>query len=298
MKRFIPHPALLSLLAAGMFLCSVGSAQSNRSVMLPPLLPLKSPVDSFRALLVMPAAERGQFIATRDTNAQQRLVQKIREYESLSAEERELRLKATELRWYLQSLMRAPATNRSAQLALIPENMREMVADRLLQWDRIPAPVQRMFLTNQQAVGYLARVDTPTNSLPVPPLPSRQKIMDRVNQLFDLKPHEKEDVLATLSDAERQQMEKTLDAFKNLTLAQRQQCLFSFKQFTEMSTVERQEFLNNAKRWSLMTPAQRQAWREVVSAAPYVPPVPFIKVSPPPLPSNRRPGAAVATNGG
>jgi hypothetical protein len=205
-----------------------------------------------------------------------------------------LRLKATELRWYLQSLMRSPATNRPAQLALIPENMREMVADRLQQWDRIPAPVQRMFLTNKQAVSYLARVDAPPNSPPLPPPPDRQKIIDRVNQLFDLTPNEKEDVLATLSDAERQQMEKTLDTFKNLTLAQRQQCLLSFKQFTEMSGAERQEFLNNAKRWSQMTPAQRQAWREVVSAAPNVPPVPF-KVTNPPLPLNRK---SVTTNGG
>ena len=296
MKRFIPNPVRLILSIAGILLCIAGSAQTNRP--LPPPSPTwKSPVDSFRTLLVMPAAEREQFLATRDTNAQQQLVQKIREYESLSAEERELRLKATELRWYLQSLMRAPATNRPAQLALIPENMREMVADRLQQWDRIPAPGRRLFLTNQQAIGYLARVDVPTNSPPVPPTPNRQKIMDRVNQLFDLTPNEKEDVLATLSDVERQQMEKTLEAFKNLTLAQRQQCLLSFKQFTEMSQAERKEFLNNAKRWSQMTPAERQAWREVVSAAPNVPPARFIKVSPPPMP-NRKAGASVATNGG
>jgi hypothetical protein len=156
-----------------------------------------------------------------------------------------------------------------------------------------------MFLTNQQAVGYLARVDAPTN---LPPLPSpvhlRQKLFDRVNQLFDLTPKEKDDVLATLSDAEREQMEKTLDAFKNLTLAQRRQCLLSFKQFTEMSAAERQEFLNNARRWSQMTPAQRQAWREVVSAAPNLPPAPFTQVTPPPMPLNRKPGAAVTTNGG
>jgi hypothetical protein len=295
MKRSLLHPAQLIFAAAGIFLCTIGSAQTN-PVITPPAPTWRSPVDSFRALLDMPAGERRRFIATRNTNAQERLEQKIREYESLSPEERRLRLKATELRWYLQPLMHAPATNRPAQLALIPENMREMVADRLQQWDRIPAPVQRMFLTNQQAVGYLTRVAAPTNSPPLPPLPSREKIIDRVNQLFDLTSDEKESVFATLSDAERQQMEKTLDAFTKLTEAQRRQCLLSFKQFAEMSAPERQEFLNNAKRWSQMTPAQRQAWREVVSIAPIMPPA-LRKVLPPPA-SNRKPGPSVATNGG
>ncbi|HEX5220324.1 MAG TPA: DUF3106 domain-containing protein [Verrucomicrobiae bacterium] len=298
MKRFSFKPAQMVLAVAGILLCTVGSAQSNRNATPPPPLPAKSPVDSFRALLVMPTAERRQFIATRDTNVQQRLVQKIREYQSLPPEERDLRLKATELRWFLQPLMHAPATNRPAQLALIPESMRTMVADRLQQWDRIPAPVQQMFLTNQQAVNYLARVDATTNSAPWPPLPSQEKIIDRVNQLFDLTPNEKEDVMATLSDAERQQMEKTLEAFKKLTPAQRRQCLLSFKQFTEMSPAERQEFLNNAKRWSQMPPAQRQAWREVVSTAPNVPPAPLITVPSPPLPLNSKPRPSVATNGG
>jgi len=297
MKRFKLNPALLVLLTVGIFVCTVGSAQTNR-VTTPPSPTLKSPVDSFRALLLMPTAERRQFIATRNTNAQERLVQKIREYQSLSREERDLRLTATELRWYLQPLMRSPSTNRAAQLALIPESMRDMVANRLQQWDRIPAATQQMFLTNDQAVGYLARVDALTN---VPPLPidqRRQKMIDRVNQLFDLTPNEKENVLSTLSDAERQQMEKTLEAFQQLTPAQRRQCLLSFKQFTEMSVAERQEFLNNAKRWSQMTPAQRQSWREVVSAAPKMPPAPLIKAPTPPVPLNRKPGASVATNGG
>ena len=77
---------------------------------------LKSPVDSFRALLVMPTAERHQFVATRNTNTQERLVEKIREYQALTPEERELRLTATELRWYLLPLMSArPPTGRATR---------------------------------------------------------------------------------------------------------------------------------------------------------------------------------------
>lgn len=296
MKLPFLTPVRLILATTGLvFLCTVVSAQSNRTVV-PPNPTLKSPVDSFRALLRMPAAERQAFLSSRNTNVQERLAQKIREYQTLSPEQLDLRLKATELRWYLQSLMRSPGTNRPAQLALVPETMREMVADRLEQWDRIPPTVQQMFLTNEQAVGYLARVDAanaPTNFPSLPARQIRQKMIDRVNRLFDLKPDEKERVLATLSDAERQQMEKTLEAFEKLSPGQRLQCLRSFKQLAEMSAAARQEFLKNAERWSQMTPAERQSWREIVRAAPYMPPVPLVKVPVPP-----KPGAPVATNGG
>lgn len=276
------------------------AAQTNRVVITPPPPVLKSPMESFRKLLAMPTAERRQFLASRSTNVQGRLIQKLREYQSLTQEERDLRLTATELRWYLQPLMRTPATNRPAQLALIPENLRDLVASRVAQWDRIPAPVQQLFLTNEQAAGYLARVDVPTN---FPPLPStistRQLMNERVNQLFELTPGEKEKVLTTLSDVERKQMEKTWANFHNLTRDQRRQCLLSFKQFTELSATERQEFLRNAERWSQMTSAQRQAWRELVSAAPNLPPVPFSKVATPALPTTpRKPMDSVTTNGG
>jgi len=159
--------------------------------------------------------------------------------------------------------------------------------------------VQQMFLTNEQAVGYLARVDAPANYLARPTVQIRLKMTARINRLFDLTSEEKDKLLATLSDSERQQMEKTWEAFKKLSPLQRRQCLLSFTQFNEMSPVEQQEFLKNAARWSQMTPAERQSWRELVSAAPNMSAVPFFKVTSPPSPVNSiKPGASATTNGG
>jgi len=291
MNRFIPSLVFFSFWAAS------AVAQANRVALTPPVPVLKSPVESFRALLVMPSAERRQFVATRNTNAQAQLLQKIREYQTCTPEERDLRLEATELRWYLQPLMRSPATNRAAQLALIPENVRGMVAVRLEQWDRIPAPVQQLFLTNEQCAGYFARVAVPAND----PAPTNAQIHERpagrISQLFDLTPGEKEKVLATLSESERQQMERTLAAFRNLSTDQRRQCLRSFKQLTDMTPAARQEFLTNAKRWSQMKPAERQSWRELVSLAPSLAPLPKVSVATPPNPSILRQPGPAATNG-
>ena len=86
----------------------------------------RSPISFFRELLAMNAAERDQALTNRSPEQQAQILAKVREYESLKPDERELRLRVTELRWYLRPLMTAPATNRADQLAMIPEPNREL----------------------------------------------------------------------------------------------------------------------------------------------------------------------------
>lgn len=265
----------------------------------PPVPTMKSPVDSFRTLLVMPATDRKEHLATRSAEVQQKLVEKIREYQALTPDERELRLKATELRWYLKPLMAVPATNRAAQVKLIPENLREMVAARIEHWDKLPSAIQQLILTNQHGASYITLGPPMPPGIPSPAGKIRVSLQQRFNHLFELTPSEKEKVLATLSDAERRQMEKTLESFGKLTVSQRRLCITSFTKFAGMSPAERQEFLKNAQRWSEMSPAERQSWRELVSAAPQMPPLPQITIKRPPLPVNpHKLPAAVTTNGG
>src|SRR5215831_2341845 len=97
----------------------------------------KCPVDTFRELLAMSASERNQFLTNRSLVSQRMIQAKIKEYLELKPEMRELRLRATELRWYLVPLMNAAATNRTAQLAAIPEQVRPLVEDRLRLWDTL-----------------------------------------------------------------------------------------------------------------------------------------------------------------
>ncbi len=279
-------------------------ASTNAQFIPPPVPPvptMKSPVDSFRTLLVMPATDRKEHLATRSVDVQKKLVDKIREYQALTPDERELRLKATELRWYLKPLMSAPATNRAAQVKLIPENLREMVTSRIEQWDKLPSAIQQLILTNQHGASYITLGPPMPPGIPSPAGKIRTSVQHRFNQFFELTPNEKKKVLATLSDTERRQMEKTLESFDKLSPLQRRQCVASFTKFASMNPTERQEFLKNAQRWSEMSPAERQSWRELVSVAPKMPAFPQITIKrpPPPLPLNpHKFPAAVTTNGG
>ena len=288
------------------------SAPTNLS--LPPMPRSMSPVDLFRRLLVLTPAERENSLTNRPPEIRDRILAKVLEYEALDPNERELRLRATELRWYLLPLLHESPTNRAAQLAQVPDDLRDLVKTRLDIWTILPPPLQQEFLDNERALRYFTHVDSPNNP-PMPPMPpghgrhhgaqdhdlarwnalpedQRQKITAQFNQFFELTPEEKQETLNTLSDAEREQMEKTLQAFDNLSAEQRAECVRAFAKFASMNAVEKQEFLKNAERWSQMSPEERQAWRDLVVNVPQWPPLPPGLM--PPMPPDVQ--SAMATN--
>jgi predicted Fe-S protein YdhL (DUF1289 family) len=254
--------------------------------------------------------ERNRFLTNRSPEDRKLIFAKLREYESLKPDQRELRLRVTELRWYLLLMMRAPAANRTARLALIPVEQRELLEARLEEWDKLPPNVQQELLDNEAAISYFTELEA-TGRRPAagktPPgieqwqalnEDQREKIMARFNQFFDLRPKEKEKALNTLSESERRQIEKTLRKFGELPPAKRIVCIHSFEKFTELSLEDRQQFLKNAERWKLMTPEERQAWRDLVSRISVSPTdsIHIIKLPRPPKLPPRAPAVASTNN--
>lgn len=234
----------------------------------------KSPVEKLRELLAMPSAERLNFVKVYPPEIRPRILAKINEYESLAPEPRELRLKVTELRWYLLPLLDTPATNRAAKLALIPPPMREFVEPRFWRLAVLPPPLRQAVLTNEQAAGYLFNPENTADQSSDLTEDQRRKLRESFNKLLEFTPAEKAKALRALSDADRRQMEKTLQVFEKLPPSRRTRCVGSFAKFAALSSPEQQEFLKNAERWSKMSPTERQTWNELVSRAASLPPLP------------------------
>ncbi len=259
----------------------------------PPVPPLKSPVDLFRELLTLPRVEREHYLAGRAPAIRARLSAKIQEYEALKPEDRELRLRMTQLRWLLLPLLQTPGTNREAQLAAIPAADRGLVADRLRQWDILPPDLKTEVLEYESPMRYFvpgeasvstnrslesdppqarAELDKKLDYLGQLPPDQRRQMYARFQQFFELTDREKQKTLGVLSEAERQQMAGAVQTFARLPKAQRDLCLESFGKFAGMTDEERRQFFRNAERWREMSPAERQTWRNLVAHLPPLPP--------------------------
>lgn len=289
------------------------AAQKVPAAILPP--PAKCPVDFFRELLAKDPAERKLFLTNRSAASQKLITAKLREYEALGPEQRELRLRATELRWYLLPLMNLPPGERSRQLTNIPVEIRPLVTDRLQVWDGLPADAQKRLL--EPAVDFLSkpRVEPVSQRVAQPSAhqaqleagirdwqnkseAERQDIVNHFNDWFDLNPQEQAKTLKGVSEPERVQIEKTFRKFRGLSAPQRAVCLRSFEKFAGMSPAERQQFLENVERWKQMTPIERETWKDLVYTLGNQPPLPPGLGSPPMPPRSPRlpPLPGMATN--
>jgi hypothetical protein len=303
----------LAILAAAQLVVSTLSAQNSAGTsvpanIMPPSPQALSPVNFFRKLLAMTPQERASYLTNRPPEVRDRIRAKVGEYLALDPNERELRLRATELRWYLMPLLRASPTDRAAQLVQVPDDLRGLVQSRLAGWSILPPSLQMEFLDNEGTLHYFSHVDS-TNSTPVTPSDAnqarwnalsdndRRRITNEFNQFFELTRAEKQKTLNTLSDAERIQMEKTLQSFDKLPPAQRAQCVRAFAKFGSLSPQDRTEFLKSADQWSQLPPNERQAWRDLVAQVPLWPPLPHALIMPPMPPKILpHPRPAVATN--
>lgn len=277
-----------------LFLAGVAFGADTNS---PPPPKPASPVAYFRKLLVMTDSERLAELANRPEAQRAGLEAKIEQYASMPANERELRLRATELRFFLLPLMRLPRDQREARLKSVPEDIRELVEDRLAQWDLIPPGFKEELLQNQAALQLFSRMNpqSPPNAdelmaqLPASRTAEMDADMDRwqalspkvqsqllkgFNHFFQLTTDEQERTLRTLSPEERTAMQKTLRQYDALPTAQRIACIRAFQKFVLLPPGERAQFLKNADRWQAMSPEDREQWRTVVDQLAQMPPLP------------------------
>jgi len=290
---------------------------ANPKARVPPQLPPvpPSPIDYFRKLIDATPVEREKLLEGRSAEHRRVLTNNLQSYLSLSASNREMRLRAMELRYHLTPLLQMSATNRAQRLALVPEAYRQEVSGRLALWDRLAPEVQKQIVENGRAIrkdppvlppmpplppvrtaiprGYnsnvLAASDTALNRWQTYPEAKRREIFTLFTNLFDQAEPQKQKALAPLSAAERDLMEKALATYRGLTPIQRSSCVNAFKKFADLPLAERRQFLRNAEAWQAMKPEDRERWRHIVSNLPPMPPLPpgFGMPPIPPLPPPR-----------
>ncbi len=257
----------------------------------------KAPTAIFRELLAASPAERERQLASRSPAARALIETKLREFEVLPPEPRELRLRVAELQFFLLPLLRVSPTSRPALLAEAPAEVQPLLEERLRAWEGLSREQQQELLDSQRSLAWFVRLQSTsarsfTNLLAQVPAADRAELEsqlgrwrsltteDRVRKtadfqrFFELSPEEQNKVLREISPEERRQMEATLVRFSQMPPEQRARAVRGFRQLFALTAPDRAEFFQNSAEWQAMTPAERTAWRKIVARVTAPPPMP------------------------
>ena len=275
-----------------------------------PVMP-PSPIAEFRGWLTNSPEVRKVALAKRSAANRQMIERKIQVYINLDPAERERRLTATELQWYVSQLVKiTDKARRDAALMQVPVLWQPMVMERMATWDRMSTDLQQAALAHQLVMEY---VSTPadkqdailkslsgTNSAAlrqrvaqwqILPAVERARLDERLGEFFRLPADKQQQTLNSFSEDERTNMEKTLESFRTLSREQREVCIRSFAQlaqrFASMNDAEKFAFIKNADRWQEMSQKDRDMWRKIVAIVPPMPPIPVPRPPIPPVPDAR-----------
>lgn len=260
-----------------------------------PTRPAGSPIDTFRKLLAMSREEQEQFLTNYPADKRKQILKKVDEYQTLPPEIRELKLRVTELRWYLLPLLQAPRQRRPELLKSVPPPYQELIASRLQEWDVWPPALQDEVLKYETTMHYVvggspeAAAQMSIEEVPEADRPAterklaewramspeqRRQLYGAFHHYFELSEPEQQRILATLSEPEREETEKVVNSIEKWPKDRQDAYMAAFRKYAEMSPVERYNFLKNAERWQKMSLAERQAWRDLIRRLPESPPLP------------------------
>lgn len=249
----------------------------------------RNPVAVFRNLLLMQTDARTRELAAKPARLREVLTTRLREYDTLTPAEREARLRATELRFYLNPLLTTIPATRAPQLATVPDSLRPLVEERLAAWDKLPVAIQHEVLANERLLQAMTRPSVPNAFPPLPPgfepkvpdnvaqwqgLDARQReqLLDNFTHYFRLSERAKSRVVAALPEPKRAEATRTLGQFEQLPADERAACLAALKKLGQMTQEQQAQFYENAEQWKKMPESERTAWRKVVIEFPPLPP--------------------------
>lgn len=266
----------------------------------PPLPPLaRHPVELFRELLTATPERRDALLKGKSPEARDIIHKRLAEFEALPPQQRsdaEAQLRLAQFRFYLSPLLRMPAADRAARLALAPAEDRALLEERLRAWDLLDAARRRQLLDSEDQFHHFVRqpgadparlsqvlasagpaarpaVEAQFERWRSLPESERRQRAEAFQDFFSLTPNRQNRALDSLSEKERSVMEKTLERYARLPASERERCIAGFERFSSLTPAERDAFLRNAALWQAMTPDERAQWRRLV-----------LNLNPPPLP--------------
>lgn len=232
-----------------------------------------SPISKFRTILNWSPEERSQFVKKQPANVQRILERKIMEYEALSESQREFRLIATELHFYLDPLLVGNRNIDPSAVQEVPPHLRKYIDQSVGFWNRIKPAHRDLLLAKKEAVSYLISISSRLYDLEkLMPKPAPE--WDNLYNFLQL-PHNKQlSFMKAYQIKPSIEMEKLLVAFQGLEDEEKRNCAHAFVCYLSFPNNLKTQFVDGLAEWSQKKPSERSIWREIASKYPRIRPVP------------------------
>ena len=182
--------------------------------------PLPTPVDEFRRVLHQSNQIQENYLAKYPEGKRIVLKAKLKEYASFSEIERNARLGALQLRFYLEPLMALPHSERTPALAKVPLEFRKNVEARLQEWDLLPPPLQQEVIESETLRRHFVRIEFASSA-------ARKAILEK------------------MTASERVKVEEGFGHWRGLPASEREKMAARFERFFEMKDTEKEKTLQD-----------------------------------------------------
>jgi hypothetical protein len=232
-----------------------------------------SPIEHFRIVLNLSSEDLEKYILRQKPHVQPILRKKIEEYASLSRAEKDFRLRATELHYYLDSLLEHNSTVSLDSLPPLPESLKEEIMRAVHFWNNLSNAQRDLLFTKKATISYLVSLSREN----VPPLPVNRPAIspEWANMYHFLQlPYEKQkEFLGSDKLNQAPKMGKVLEAFSKLSVDEKERCANALVCFLSFPRDLQDRVADGLTYWNSLDPSERTVWREIAGRSPAILPM-------------------------
>nr|MBI1231025.1 hypothetical protein [Cytophagales bacterium] len=232
-----------------------------------------SPIEHFRFILNLSSEDLEKYIVRQKPHVQAILRKKVEEYASLSIAEKDFRLRATELHYYLDSLLEHNSTVSLASLPPLPESLREEIMRAVHFWNNLSNAQRDLLFTKKATISYLVSLSSEN----APPMPVNRPAMSSewANLYHFLQlPYEKQkDFLGSHKLNKAPKMQKVLEAFSKMSMDEKERSANALVCFLSFPRDLQDRVSDGLTHWNSLDPSERTVWREIAGRSPTIVPM-------------------------
>ncbi len=233
-----------------------------------------SPISHFRQLLELNTQQREAIILRQEPSTRRILERKLEEYASLSEGEKEFRLFATELHFYLEPMIGRDSSIEKIPADRIPDSIIPHLRTAMDFWNQLPVSQRDLLLSKKKAITYLITLTYSSARLSAI-VPEQSDEWESLNRFLALSLDKQKAFLNSYGLAGNTRIVQVLEKMASLSADQRDRSVHALTCYLSFPPAMKDRFMDGVHTWNSMKPTERTVWRQIADRYPRVKPAPL-----------------------